>query len=164
MNKYVEGSYTTVEDAVHAVKALFTQGYAKEDLLIVTDDSKKQELSDQTEVTITTDWSLNQDKRDSDESVMDKIKDTFTGDSDDSQENNILDDHQDELRRGNILVLAETTPEVDRDPTTDPNSDYDNHSSIEDPDVQSIPQTTDGFKKDNPGDIHIDNSDISHRP
>lgn len=164
MNKYVEGSYTTVEEAVHAVKALFTQGYAKEDLLIVTDDSKKQEISDKTEVTVTTDWSLNRNKNDRNESMMDKIKDTFTGDSDDSEENNILDNHKDELRKGNILVLAETTPEVDRDPTTDPNSEYDNHSSIEDPDVQSIPQTTDGFKKDNPEDIHIDNSDISHRP
>lgn len=163
MAKYVEGSYETIDQTVHAIKALFTQGYAKEDLLLVTDEAKKQELSDKTEVSVITDWSLTQNKED-DESVMDKIKDTFTGDSDKSEHQDLLADHQNALKKGNSLVLAETSPQVDRDPTTDPNSGYDHHSSIENPDVQSIPQTTDGFKKDNPEDIHIDNSDLSHRP
>lgn len=169
MDKYVEGHYRSVEEAVHAAKALLSQGYANEDLLFVTNDSTKSELAAQTEMDVTTDLSLDQEDNDQDESIMDKIKDTFTSndndDSDrDSETTKQLQDHKEAIRAGDIFLLAATAPSLDRDPTTEPNSGYDNHSSIQDPEVSSIPQTTDGFKKDNPEDIHVDNSDIMHRP
>ncbi|WP_225744790.1 general stress protein [Marinilactibacillus sp. Marseille-P9653] len=169
MDKFIDGSYATIDDALKAVIALYTQGYAKEDLLLVTHDSKKEELSSKTEVKVTTKDLLMQDENDAEQSTMEKIKDTLTPQSDyDHSEgkkvSDLLTDYETDIEQGNTIVLAELNSDVDRDPTTDPTSGYDNHSSIEDPDINPIPQTTDGFKKDQDQDIHIDNNDLFHRP
>ncbi|SFC00886.1 Heat induced stress protein YflT [Alkalibacterium subtropicum] len=161
MSKFAEGVYPTEEEAVQAVRDLFTQGYDEKDILLITNDSKKEEIAQQLSVQVlnidTIDFSS-----DGDESVMDKIKEVFSGGSDDRS----LDDsvkeriynNKENLQNGQIMVLAELTSPVDRDPTTDPNSRT--GGSVD----HSVPQVTDEYHKDTKGDIHIDNSDVGHRP
>lgn len=111
MSKFVEGSYLTVEEANRAVEKLISQGYDRSDITMVTNQSTNDSLSTDVHSKV-----YNKDaNNDNDESMMDKIKDAFTGGDDDSSdsntttsnENSVLKDYQDDINKGNVVVLVE---------------------------------------------------------
>lgn len=121
MSKFVEGSYSTVEEANNAVEKLISQGYDRSDITMVTNQSTNDALSNDVHSKV-----YNKDANDeNDESMMDKIKDAFTGGSDDSSntttssENSVLKDYQNDIDKGNVVVLIEDDPNVNTTKATE---------------------------------------------
>lgn len=73
MERIVEGTYTSTDEAVKAVERLLNEGYLAEELLIITDEKHEDELEDLTLV----DVESVEEEEEEDESLWDKIKETF---------------------------------------------------------------------------------------
>lgn len=121
MSKFVEGSYLSIEEAQKAIDVLVSQGYAEKDITLVTNPSVKDSISLNTDVEVTTDYA---DAEDSDDrSMWDKIKDAFTVDTYDetsydspdyNKDEDVLYNYKDDIDNGNIIVLVEDDPNIDR--------------------------------------------------
>ncbi|MEC6748040.1 YsnF/AvaK domain-containing protein [Marinilactibacillus sp. XAAS-LB27] len=114
MTKYVQGTYVTADEANTAVDSLIAQGYDSSDITLVSNDATNSNLS----TNVHTKVYANSESED--ESFMDKVKDMFTGDENDSSnnttdsENDVLNRYTDEINNGRIVVLVEENPDVDR--------------------------------------------------
>ncbi|MBM6615938.1 YsnF/AvaK domain-containing protein [Desemzia sp. RIT804] len=122
MSKFVEGSYLSIEEAQKAIDVLVSQGYAERDITLVTNSSVKDSISLNTDVEVTTDYSEASDTED-DRSMWDKIKDVFTVDTYDetsydspdyNRDEDVLYNYKDDIDNGNIIVLVEDDPNIDR--------------------------------------------------
>lgn len=72
MERRVEGTYTSTDEAVKAVERLLNEGYVADEILIITDDKHEDELEDLTLVEVEA------VETDEDVSLWDKIKETFS--------------------------------------------------------------------------------------
>ncbi|WP_080147221.1 general stress protein [Marinilactibacillus piezotolerans] len=115
MNKHVIGSYQTVDEAKQAAKNLIDQGQARDELTLAANQATAQQIDTDIPVKVYGNHhNENHPDEDNDDSVIDKIKDVFTGDSDDhslshtsNEENTLLDEYQADISRGSIVLLAE---------------------------------------------------------
>ncbi|MER2109358.1 MAG: YsnF/AvaK domain-containing protein [Desemzia incerta] len=125
MSKFVEGSYLSIEEAQKAIDVLVSQGYSENDITLVTNQSVKDSLSLDTDVEVTTDYdeTSNGDTGNDDKSMWDKIKDVFTVDSYDessydspdyNRDEDVLYNYKEDIDNGNIVVLVEDNPNIDR--------------------------------------------------
>lgn len=125
MSKFVEGSYLSIEEAQKAIDVLVSQGYSENDITLVTNQSVKDSLSLDTDVEVTTDYdeTSNRDTGNDDKSMWDKIKDVFTVDSYDessydspdyNRDEDVLYNYKEDINNGNIVVLVEDNPNIDR--------------------------------------------------
>ncbi|WP_192987401.1 general stress protein [Carnobacterium mobile] len=71
MDRRVEGTYTSTDEAVKAVERLLNEGYVADEILIITDNNHENELEDLTLVDVEA------VETEEEESLWDKIKDTF---------------------------------------------------------------------------------------
>ncbi|MGP6145845.1 DUF2382 domain-containing protein [Jeotgalibaca sp. A122] len=119
MNRHVEGSYETVTQAFDAVERLKEQGYGRNDIYIVANDTVRDQIPYTLNAEVSTDNDLG--GTDEERSLWEKIKDAFTFDDayehnyntpDYNVDNDPLSSYRDDLDRGNILVL------VDKDAAT----------------------------------------------
>lgn len=116
MTKYVQGTYVTADEANTAVDSLIAQGYDSSDITLVSNDATNSNLSTNVHTKVYG------NSESEDESFMDKVKDMFTGDENDSSnnttdsENDVLNRYTDEINNGRIVVLVEENPDVDRVP------------------------------------------------
>ncbi|SFK71529.1 Heat induced stress protein YflT [Marinilactibacillus piezotolerans] len=118
MSKYVEGSYLTAEDANRAVEALLSQGYDRSAITMASNQATNAKLS----TDVHTKVYGNDSSHEEDESMMDKIKDVFTGDSNNSgsdssnltsdSENTLLNDYRDDIQNGNVVILVDDNSNV----------------------------------------------------
>lgn len=115
MERIVEGTYTSTDEAVKAVERLLAEGYLAEELLIITDEKHEDELGDLTLVDVE---SVGED--DEEESLWDKIKETFSmGDYTKDSESNTLVEHgvdaekaehfSESLENHEIIILTNST-------------------------------------------------------
>lgn len=125
MSKFVEGSYLSIEEAQKAIDVLVSQGYSEKDITLVTNPSVKDSLSLNNDVEVTTDYDETNtgDTGNDDKSMWDKIKDVFTVDSYDesshdspdyNRDEDVLYNYKDDIDNGNIVVLVEDNPDIDR--------------------------------------------------
>lgn len=145
MSKYVEGSYLTVEDANLAVETLLSQGYNKNDITMVSNQSMHDKLS----TDVHTKVYGNDSSHEEDESMIDKIKDVFTGASDHSDsnsDNTLLNDYKDDIQNGHVIVLVNDHSNVKtnnnvtstNDPVTPPAGDPITPNMVNQPVVDPI--------------------------
>ncbi|WP_208559071.1 general stress protein [Marinilactibacillus kalidii] len=131
MTKYVHGTYKTAEEANATVDSLIAKGYDSSDITLVSNDATNSYLSTNVHTKV---YGENHSK---DESLVDKIKDVFTDDKEDTSndttenENVALDGYTDELRNGRIVVLVDENPNVDRAVDS-------NHQQNTDPSANSV--------------------------
>ncbi|MCA9766364.1 MAG: general stress protein [Carnobacterium sp.] len=115
MQRIVEGTYTSTDEAVKAVERLLNEGYLAEELLIITDEKHEDELEELTLVDVE---SVEDDGEE--ESLWDKIKETFKmGDYTMDQESNTLVEHgvdvetaehfSESLENHEIIILTNST-------------------------------------------------------
>ncbi|WP_414840357.1 general stress protein [Carnobacterium sp. TMP28] len=116
MQRIVEGTYTSTDETVKAVERLLNEGYLAEELLIITDEKHEDELEELTLV----DVESVEDGSDEEESLWDKIKETFKmGDYTKDQESNTLVEHgvdaetaehfSESLENHEIIILTNST-------------------------------------------------------
>ena len=117
MDRIVEGTYTSTDETVKAVERLLNEGYVAEELLIITDETHENELEDLTLVDVE---SVEGEVNNEEESLWDKIKDTFRmGDYSKDSESNTLVEHgvdaemaehfSESLENKEIIILANST-------------------------------------------------------
>lgn len=145
MTKYVQGTYVTAEEANTAVDSLIAQGYDSSDITLVSNGTTNSNLSTNVHTKVYG------NSESEDESFMDKVKDMFTGDENDSSnnttdsENSVLNRYTDEINNGRIVVLVEENPDVDRvsdDATLEPVGDTTVNPAMDSSDV-IVGSTTD---------------------
>ncbi|MGB6178923.1 general stress protein [Carnobacterium sp.] len=116
MDRIVEGTYTSTDEAVKAVERLLNEGYVAEELLIITDEKHEDELEKLTLVDVE---SVEEDDEE-EESLWDKIKETFRmGDYSKENESNTLVEHgvdaetaehfSESLENHEIIILMNST-------------------------------------------------------
>ena len=116
MERIVEGTYTSADEAVKAVERLLAEGYLAEELLIITDEKHEDELEDLTSV----DVESVEEEEEENESLWDKIKETFNmGDYTKDSESNTLVEHgvdaekaehfSESLENHEIIILTNST-------------------------------------------------------
>lgn len=150
MGKFVEGSYPSLQDAVQAINALVTRGYSKEDILLVTNQNKKKELSD-VSVDVTTDTS-----------------------------HKALKSYQSDIEKGNLVALVEEDSSINDEQKTGsanyeadspaedpaPNPKLDSNVTKDNPlsDNSTPGNVPVGDDDDNPGGIPVDDhNDLTDR-
>ncbi|WP_208559064.1 hypothetical protein [Marinilactibacillus kalidii] len=137
MSKFVEGSYASMEDAVHALNAMVTRGYAKEDIQFVTSESKKSELSPDISMNVSTDTS-----------------------------NEALNDYKEDIESGKLVALVEEDASINNDQKTG-KTNFEADSPAEDPvpspDLSSDP-TSDSALRDNPTPGNVPVGDDDDKP
>ncbi|WP_034549907.1 general stress protein [Carnobacterium funditum] len=117
MDRIVEGTYTSTDEAVKAVERLLNEGYLAEELLIITDEKHEDELEELTLVDVE---SVEEDEGEEEESLWDKIKETFRmGDYSKESETDTLVEHgvdpetaehfNDSLENHEIIILTNST-------------------------------------------------------
>lgn len=119
--KFVEGSYGTTEEAFKAVKHLQEEGYKKEDIRLISNTTTRDAYANQTDINSSTETDSSQ-TLDEDQSFWEKIKGTFSVDDSEGNDSvhsdgDVLDGYQDDIAKGNIIVLVEGDPEVRPTPT-----------------------------------------------
>ncbi|MEG0496785.1 MAG: general stress protein [Carnobacterium sp.] len=118
MDRIVEGTYTSTDETVKAVKRLLNEGYVAEELLIITDEKYENELEDLTLVDVES--VEGEENGDEEESLWDKIKATFRmGDYSKDSESNTLVEHgvdaemaehfSESLENKEIIILINST-------------------------------------------------------
>lgn len=117
MNRIVEGSYVRVDDALRAVERLRDQGYSKNSITLIANESVRNSIPYTMDAEVTTDTDMRDNVHDDDRSLWEKIKDAFTMDDDydvnryDDPEYNTDDDplfeYRSDIEQGNILVLID---------------------------------------------------------
>lgn len=112
--KFVEGSYSTSQEAFAVVERLQAEGYKKDAIRLVSNTSTKNTFMDQPGMDVTTDDTYTQ-TTDDDRSMWEKIKDAFS--AEDYEENNsirseddVLHNYQDDIANGNIVVVVDGDP------------------------------------------------------
>ncbi|SEL10902.1 Heat induced stress protein YflT [Carnobacterium iners] len=121
MQRIVEGTYASTEEAIKAVERLLNEGYLAEELLIITDEKHEDELEDLTLVDVeSVEDDEDNDEDDEEESLWDKIKETFRmGDYTNDNESNTLVEHgvdvetaehfSESLENHEIIILTNST-------------------------------------------------------
>lgn len=108
MERFIEGSYSTMETAQLAVDSLVARGYDKADMTFVANPTAAQQLSDNRGVRVlTVDLAADEDN----DGLWARFKNFFTR-TDEAVElvrdDALLAQHRDQLLRGNILLLVES--------------------------------------------------------
>lgn len=112
MNKRVEGVYTNVEDALRAVNRLSDQGYGRNAIYVVANDTVKQTIPFTLDAEVITEEQVSGQADDSHQSLWDRMKDAFTFDNDDrsqeatSSSDSVTEYHED-VEQGKIVVLVD---------------------------------------------------------
>ena len=143
--KFVEGSYETSQEAFAVVERLQAEGYNKDAIRLVSNTTTKNTFMDQPDIDITTDDSYNQTtnhRTDDDRSMWEKIKDAFSAedyDENDSvrSEDDVLYSYQDDIAKGNIVVVVEGDPNA-KSMTTDTDKNTLNTSNTMTDDEKTI--------------------------
>lgn len=118
MTKKVEGLYSKMEEAMQAIDRLREEGYAQDDITIISNEAIRDHILANTDAEISSQEG-DIDHTDDDRSFWQTIKDAFT--LNESQEEDLNygeDDHliagyREDVKKGNILILVneETDPE-----------------------------------------------------
>lgn len=108
MERRVEGSYETNNEAMQAVHRLQEEGYKKSDILLVANEKVKKDLLPKDGIHTASESSISGNSEDN-RSFWEKIKDAFTVeeyDAANSTEEDPLYSYHDDLDRGAIIVLV----------------------------------------------------------
>lgn len=112
MGKFVQGSYSTLDEAERAIDKVVAEGYAKKLITLVTNHETARSIPDSLGVGINTEHAK-KDKED--ESFMEKVKDAFTPDEDEvdttdmgyQADEEILGTYKADIENGKIIVLVD---------------------------------------------------------
>lgn len=127
MEKYVEGSYPTVKDAMMAVERLGKEGYGKDEIFLVANDRIRPQLSASSTIQTAGEDIIDSQTEMNDRSFWDRVREAFTVDNYDPDvytregsagETNLLFDYQDEIRKGNIVVLLQKKESIEKSETS----------------------------------------------
>ena len=119
MSNKVEGVYETIDEALRAVDRLRVEGYARNDIQVITNDETRNRVDSNYKDNITpADEEL--DQTEDDQSFWDKIKDAFTMSGPDYEDNNSLTTYKDDIEQGQLVVLVNENNE--NMATTQPNT------------------------------------------
>lgn len=119
MGKFVKGSYATIDEAEQAVDELVAQGYRRDLITLVTNESTRDSLSNPADVTVNTEHAEDSD----DESWWDKVKDVFTEDTYNEANQNdpgyqadedVLNPYKDDINNGYVVVLVDDADKMDK--------------------------------------------------
>lgn len=130
MSKMVKGIYTNAQEILNAINQLKTEGYTANEITVVTGQDKNPELKDLKAAKVST---ADATKEDDDESVWEKIKETFTVDryekgnpaANPLAEYGVSDDvasdldYKSELEDGKILIIVDDAKELRSHSVTD---------------------------------------------
>lgn len=72
MDRRIEGTYTSVDEAVNAVEKLLEEGYVSEEMLLITDENKENRLDDLTAIKV------DSIEPDEDTSLWERLKETLS--------------------------------------------------------------------------------------
>lgn len=126
MNRYVEGSYQTQEEALQAIQRLREQGYQSEEIYLVANAEVLRQLPDTTEGELVEAASVvgqDVDQR----SFWEKIKDVFTVDEyrpetyrepDYETDKDPLYAYQEELNRGSLVIMITEEKDLEENQNT----------------------------------------------
>lgn len=142
MNQFIKGSYETVKEANSAIDQLIVQGYNKDDITLVSNASTHSTI--RTDVPTKVYNGPESSDEQNDESFIEKVKDIFTSDSANNttqqtsdNENTLLNDYQNDLDAGHIVVL------VQENPNTDSVTNYETTEPVEPPMDPIVKSSTD---------------------
>lgn len=142
MKRYIEGSYVTEKDAFKVIQRLREQGYQPEDIFLVANEHVIAQLPASTEAEVREDTAIIEEGED-DRTFWGKVKDAFTVDEYrpglEGEEQTIADDnplyaYQEDLNRGNIVIMV-----TDKEDVVPDGTGYDAFSS---PLTDSLDETT----------------------
>lgn len=114
MRKVVEGSYPTVRDALLAVERLRDAGHGKDEIFLVGDKNVQQELARYSNLEVEDVDALAGRTETDARSLWDRVREAFSVDNydpgiytreDRGNEEDALQAYQEEVAKGNILVL-----------------------------------------------------------
>lgn len=151
MSKIIQGNFSNLAEAEVAADKLIASGYPKESICLVVDKSQHPDIQEKTDLPVETTFSLNDGE--TEESLWERIKDFFGGEEQDTFKDKVQQ-YQDELASGNILVVYDEEL-VENAPTTIPTIDE------EDMPKRTEQATTQQNDLDHPEriDIDADNAD-----
>lgn len=128
MAKEIIGSYPSKDEAVNVVERLELKGFIAKNIIIFANSDYAKEMEKRTDVKVKSDGTTNE----YDESFMDKVKKVFTDHTDTDSHielhekliNAGVSEHQtkkyvDEIKSGNILVVADDKLRMGNDATND---------------------------------------------
>ncbi|WP_373895533.1 general stress protein [Virgibacillus natechei] len=128
MANQIIGSYSSKDEAVNVVERLELKGFIANNIIIFANSDYAKEMEKLTDVKVKSDGTANED----DESFMDKVKKVFTDQTDTDPHmalhekliNAGISEHQakkyaDEIKSGNILVVADDELKMGNDATSD---------------------------------------------
>ncbi|WP_188204948.1 general stress protein [Desemzia incerta] len=102
MGKFVQGSYSTIDEANEAIEKLVRQGYDRTLLTLIANQEAHDRFADAAETQINTEHA------DTDESTWDKIKDVFSNDDDGYEaDEEVLEPYKDDIDDGKIVILVD---------------------------------------------------------
>ncbi|MDE1548079.1 general stress protein [Jeotgalibaca caeni] len=125
MKRYVEGTYQSEEEALRAIQRLREEGYTEEDIFLVANDAVINRLPSSVEAEVDEEASVVGESEDH-RSFWEKVKDAFTvdeyrpetyGDADYETNHDPLYAYQEELNRGDIVIMVNDKTESSGDLT-----------------------------------------------